>query len=558
MVRTRLLAPVLALILAAPAAAAVTWPAGMIVQVGPNGSLGTSKLTFLQEGDTLFPMARSSNSGDYWEVRPAGYSGAAGGSYWVQYAGFAPGGSGNLLHLRFVSGAQLELGGHTWSGAVLPPTLLTGPANAFSQQNAFSACAADGGGGWFQFNFWKPPAGVRLLRATSTGTVAPGWPALGWRVATAGVNSYYPTGIAADGAGGVLLMLGTNLMRVVRVTGDTTFTPGWPAGGLALEQTVTDYSLVFHAKLLRSDATHFLAIWAAYLPLLGPVLKCQRFSLDGTLDPAWPADGVVIRDPVLSGYDWDSQYEFQAVPDGAGGVTVAWDDSSRVWVRHVLANGAFPPAYTARELALVDLTGTSANHQRFGLARGLGDGVAIVFSSNDWALRGRWFDGDGAPDPSPSLHDRVFFTGAQLDSLDALYYFRGCSVGATGDGEGGVFFSWNAEPLFIYNNVVMLSHDPGPGSVLSVPPAAPATIALAAGPNPARGELTARFVLPDARPARLELLDLGGRRVRALEVRGEGPHAERLAGLGGLAPGVYVLRIAHGGTVRAMRVAVIR
>lgn len=547
------------LALAAPAAATVPWPAGMILNVGPNGSMGTKKLEFLRDSDTtLFAMGYSANAAGGWDVRPAGYSGIGGGMFWADFVGFAPGGAGKLLHLRPVSTTQMELGGHTWSGATLPSTILTGALNSFCTQCWPSACAADGGGGWFLFRYNKPPAGIRLLRATATGAIAPGWPTLGWRVGTAGTTPYYPTGMAADGAGGVLVMLGTDLMRVVRVAGDTTFTPGWPAGGLALEQTLQDYSLVFNAKLFRSDATHFLAVWTtAGLPL-GASIKCQRFSLDGALDPAWPADGVMIRDAAASGYDWDYEWEFQAVPDGAGGVTVAWDDSNRVWVRHVLANGTFPPAYAAHELALVDLTGTSANKQRFGLARGLDDGVAVVFSSNDWALRGRWFDGAGAPDPSPSLHDRVFFTHAQLDSLDAIYYFRGCSIGAIADGEGGVFFSWNAEPGFEYNNQIMMSHDPGPLSVLAVPPSAPSALALAAGPNPARGELAARFTLPDARPARLELLDLAGRRVRTVEASGAGAHSERFGDLGALAPGVYLLRLSHGGEVRSVRVAVIR
>ena len=93
---------------------------------------------------------------------------------------------------------------------------------------------------------------------------------------------------------------------------------------------------------------------------------------------------------------------------------------------------------------------------------------------------------------------------------------------------------------------------------VAVPPPALSALALAAGPNPARGEVTARFALPDARPARLELLDLAGRRVAAREVSGAGAHAERFGDLGALAPGVYLLRLVHGGAVRTARVAVIR
>jgi len=556
-----LLALALTFAFGAPAAAAVSWPAGTILDVGYNGSQGTSKLEFMADGDSaFFGMGYGTGLSSGWQLRRLRDDASAGGSiYEAAYVGLAPGGAGNLLHLRCVSTSSLELGGYMRSGAALPTTTLTGPVNSFGLQAAISACSADNGGGWFLFRGYKAPVGVRLLRATATGAVAPGWPTLGWRVATAGTTPYYPTGIAADGAGGALVLLGTDRMRVVRVAGDTTFTPGWPAGGLALEQTPTDYSIVFHAKLVRSDATHFLAVWTIVGGPAGGFIRCQRFSLDGTLDPAWPADGVLIRDPAVSGVGWDSALEFQTVPDGAGGLSVAWDDSNRVWVRHVQANGTFPSAYAARELALVDLTGSPATKQKFGLARGAGDGVSIVFAHADGSLRGRWFDGGGAPWPAPALHDRPFFTYAQLVAAGAGYYLRGeRSVGATADGEGGVYFAWNGEPSDWFNTAYV-SHDPGPNALLAVPPPAPSsTRALAAGPNPARGSITARFTLPDARPARLELLDLAGRRVRSLEAGGAGAHAERFDDLGNLAPGVYLLRLSHAGAVRTARVAVIR
>lgn len=557
MARSRLFAPVFALILAAPAAAAVPWPAGTIVDVGYNGSQGTSRIEFVADGDSArFGMGYGTGLSSGWQLRRFRDDASAGSSlYEAAYVGLASGGAGNLLHLRCVSTTSLELGGYAPSGAALPTTVITGPNNSFGTQSAISSCSADAGGAWFLWWGGSGNPGVRLLRTTGAAGVAAGWPARGWKLATSGVTSYFPTGLAADGTGGVLALVGQDVMRVKRVSGDTTYAPGWPAAGLALETPYLDYQMYFLARLVRSDATHCIAIWTGHAPE-GEYFKCQRFSLDGALDPAWPEEGLVVRDPVVSGPG--GPLEFQAVPDGAGGVTIAWEDSSRVRVRHVLADGSFPPAYAARDLALVDLAGTPATKQKFGLARGAADGIALVFASADGSLRGRWFDGDGAPWPTPALHDRVFFTHAQLVAAGAGYYLRGQrSVGAADDGEGGVYFGWNGEPAD-WLNTVYVSHDPGPGSVLSVPPVPAALLALATGPNPARAELTARFALPDARPARLELLDLAGRRVRALEVRGEGPHAERFAGLGGLAPGVYVLRLAHGGTVRAARVAVIR
>jgi hypothetical protein len=76
-------------------------------------------------------------------------------------------------------------------------------------------------------------------------------------------------------------------------------------------------------------------------------------------------------------------------------------------------------------------------------------------------------------------------------------------------------------------------------------------------PNPGRGTLFAKFSLPDASPARLEVLDLGGRQVMAREVGqlGQGHHLVPLTG--GWPAGVYWVRLARGAQVRTTRVAIL-
>jgi len=79
-------------------------------------------------------------------------------------------------------------------------------------------------------------------------------------------------------------------------------------------------------------------------------------------------------------------------------------------------------------------------------------------------------------------------------------------------------------------------------------------------PNPSRGgALVAEVVLPSAGPARLELLDVMGRRVmlRELGSLGVGRHEVELAAERRLSPGVYLLRLTQGGSTRVTRAAVI-
>ncbi len=81
-----------------------------------------------------------------------------------------------------------------------------------------------------------------------------------------------------------------------------------------------------------------------------------------------------------------------------------------------------------------------------------------------------------------------------------------------------------------------------------------------ARPNPAAASrLNVSFALPAYGSARLELLDMGGRRVAEREVGslGSGRHTMKLAEGHKIAPGLYWLRLSHGAQQRSMRVTVI-
>jgi hypothetical protein len=79
-------------------------------------------------------------------------------------------------------------------------------------------------------------------------------------------------------------------------------------------------------------------------------------------------------------------------------------------------------------------------------------------------------------------------------------------------------------------------------------------------PNPARaGRLSVEFALAKPGPARLELLDIAGRRVIEREVGslGVGRHLAHLAHEVQLAPGLYVVRLSQGGSTATRRVCVL-
>ena len=82
-----------------------------------------------------------------------------------------------------------------------------------------------------------------------------------------------------------------------------------------------------------------------------------------------------------------------------------------------------------------------------------------------------------------------------------------------------------------------------------------------ARPNPVIGNrMTIALSLPDARPARLEVLDLAGRRVatRDLAGLGAGRHVVALEPDHSLSPGVYLVQLSGTGGVRTAKISVMR
>ena len=85
-------------------------------------------------------------------------------------------------------------------------------------------------------------------------------------------------------------------------------------------------------------------------------------------------------------------------------------------------------------------------------------------------------------------------------------------------------------------------------------------LALAFRSNPTLTDLTVAFSLPDASPARLELFDVGGRRLAAHEVGtlGAGNHVITLGDGWTGAPGIYLLRLSQGARSLTARAAILR
>jgi len=185
--------------------------------------------------------------------------------------------------------------------------------------------AAPGPGGSGALVAWYDPAyAIRVQRVTASGDLAAGWPANGALVSSGPTYKLYPR-LLADGAGGAFLAWSdfsafyASLadLYLQRVTGAGTLAPGWSGAGVPL---CTAPETQQQAGLVPDGAGGVLAVWTDYRDHRGQVFL-QRVGSGGA--PAWAADGIPLTSST------DDQGGAAAVADGAGGVIVVWSESSR-------------------------------------------------------------------------------------------------------------------------------------------------------------------------------------------------------------------------------------
>ena len=450
----------------------------------------------------------------------------AGGSWHVRQLVQAPTRRIELEHLL----ANATSG---WNGLVISGNFVYNPA-----------VANDGGTGAF-VSWWSGASmgSLKLLRVQANGVAQPGWSATGATVLSLSGDFPEDSGppMLPDGSGGVFVLANCYQgIHLVRVNGAGAYPSGWGSAGLLL--TALNQQPAPATGLAQCDASHVFAWW-----LVDDRVVMRRVAIDGSADAAWDAGVEMI--PAGLGLS-----DVSVVPDGLGGALVlARTSGPGVRLMHVQGGGSPAPGFEGGAISPLDNEAVMRGYVSDVVRVAAGsDGGAIVcwddMRAGDEGVRARWLLADGASDPNEPVHGRRIVVST-VDLSASL-------MAAMGDGEGGAYVQWQDQNATGWDRVFLVRAQAG--AFLGVPPGAGNGLALAAGPNPVRGELTVRFTLPDARPARLELLDLAGRRVAARDVRGDGAHAERLGEAAALPPGVYLLRLTHGTQVGTARVALVR
>lgn len=464
--------------------------------------------------------------------------------------------------IRLDSSGNLVSG---WPAAGLP----VGPAGTSDR-----AGASDGAGGFYYA--WASNDSILALRIAANGTLASGWNAGGNVIAHGGFFASYV--FLARLTSGDAMVTWSDFRNAdidvfcCRVAANGTFPTPWAVNGVAAN---TATGITYAGGVVGDNAGGAVSLWEDLSTGIAVGLGGQRITSTGGVASGWPVDGLALCPAT------QSKGGVTFVADGSGGAIAAWHDNLGstgydIYITRMPGNGARPAGFPAggvqvtnvlrdEQYPVVTTDGSnggilawednrdSLTATRVYAARVLLDGTVgveaslVEASAGDGSVRLHWYNPGGAFDATIERDaGRGFAAVASLRS-DASGHLRYEDRDVVAGGE------------YRYRLLV----DDG-GAMRRLGEASlrvPNALALALAPSrpsPAVGAITVSLALPAAAPARLELVDVSGRRIetRDLTGLGAGQHLVRLGA--SPAPGVYVLRLTQGGKSVSERVVVAR
>jgi hypothetical protein len=196
-----------------------------------------------------------------------------------------------------------------------------------------------------------------LQRIDADGNLSPGWPAAGLLL-TGSAHPSVLMGIAQDSSGGVLMAwrsrrLGSSVVMERRMA-DGSLAPGWPDTGAVAVDAFVGPSLI---PVAADGQGGGYTAWQDFrVTFADQNVYAQRFAADGSRAPGWPPNGL----PVCTATG--NQYDPVLLPDGHGGVFVAWWDErevsrTRIFAQRLLPSGLPAPGWPVNGVPLSGGTG---------------------------------------------------------------------------------------------------------------------------------------------------------------------------------------------------------
>jgi hypothetical protein len=420
---------------------------------------------------------------------------------------------------------------------------------------------------------------IYAQRFTPDGQLAPGWPAEG-KLLVGGFAAL--RGVVPDDAGGFYVArtkhsnatgYDTNELFVHRFTFDGERAPGWPAEGVLVCGGPDGRDDI---QVERDGFGGIVLAWSESRPGQTSGTYVARIRPDGTLPPGWPANGLSVTSAAPEPYyDIDPA----VTHDGAGGLYVAWTlyvyPNSPTQIQHITAQGTVAPGWPALGHLVATTTNVESDPQLVSDSRG---GAIVVWQQDYFSFYATRFAADGpvavgvALAKSEAAADRVTLEwrtseptsfAATLERSEAEGEWRALAT-LSPDGEGTLRYEdRHIVPGHRYGYRLAWTEGGARATSEEVWLETPGALELALHgftPNPSPAAASVAFTLAGPGAARLELLDIAGRRVASREVGtlGAGRHTLRLDEHGPLAPGLYLLRLTTPGRVLTARGVVIR
>jgi hypothetical protein len=484
----------------------------------------------------------------------------------VSVAGLVPASSGGCIvavsssssgcHDGFcVSGGSVTLTRADAVGALSPAGALEPFCSSFTE----AIVTLDGGGGLFALTKTGCPNEMRFRHTLIGGEPPVPLPVLGFVA---------QSDIARVADGSVLAKVGRGFLSPNPVwfhwNADGSPAAGAPAGGLVLPAGPSRFA--------PDESGTSVFVWQpAGTP--GPLFGI-RLEPDGSGSPGWPATGLPFASaPALV-------EPFAACSDGAGGVVVVWQDKRAgnenrdLYVMRRFADGA-PASVPASGYPLCTAPGHQLNPRIVTLAPGVSIAVwEDLRSGSTGDLYAQRITLD-TPVPATASFvradahtDRVSLEWRLSDGVAEVVLER------SRDGN-----EWSELARIVPGDLGRVSYedtDVRPAETLAyrihfaadgqriwtVPvwvEIPRAELALRVLPPTARGRLSLEITLASSEPARLDLMDVSGRRLRSYDLSGYGKDPTRLElELGDVASGIAWMRLRQGSESRTLRLAITR
>jgi flagellar hook capping protein FlgD len=395
------------------------------------------------------------------------------------------------------------------------------------------ALTTDGSGGavavWMDTRFGDYD--IMAQRVESNGTISWG---LGDRIVAFATGRQTGPQIVPDGAGGyVVVWTDTRNGGDFDIYGQRLSPTGlftWAQNGVPV---CADPNPQMNPQLVPDGTGGAIFVWEDYRGIGGPDIYAQR--INGLNVAQWTADGIPVSDA------GGSQEAPQVASDGSGGMFLGWHDSRNgsnydIYVQHINSAGA--SAWTADGLAVCTAAGNQLN------PRVVPDGAGGMVVA--WGDARTGLDSDLYVDRVFS--DGSLASGGGGLALAVVPYDQQVPK-LVPDPSGGAVVAWedkraNGAYPQVYAQRFLVAT-----TAIAEKPVGPSLGILASAPNPFQSSTEIKFALSRPGAAVLEIFDLSGRRVFTQTLAGLDAGLHRVAfrgrdDAGRLLPsGVYAARL---------------